>query len=1010
MKKRITARILAIISLFLIFTSIFSMLAFASPANIVNDDTAKYFKLYYNTKNGLPDDMVYDIATTADGYMWFATASGLVRYDGETFELMNKYTNSDFLAADIRCFFVDSNNNLWIGTDNDGVICKTSSENKQIVNSEFTSSCSVKDIDQLNDGTIVAATSNGLFFVEKDGKIKELENPDNIYIQAKTITVNKKTNELICITETGKVITVFDKKIVKVEDYKDAENGTITCAYYLRDRIYRIGTSNGVIIDVDLAADKKDWNVIETSFSSINRLYLDSNGSCLVIGNEGIGCIDSKNKYTESTYFNGINANAVCLDFQGNYWLSLNGEGLLQMGKSAFLDVNEEYSLPTCSANCVFKHENILYIGTDTGLLCVDENTGKKVSNELTAALEGKQVNDIKLTLENRIIVATDEDGVYAYGGSKGLKQYTKKDHLVSDSINTICIMQDYYVGLGYNDGLGIDVNRVLVKDYNEENGVAGNVVKIFFNDLTDELLIGTESNGGYRISKEGKVIPFGNTFNGTGSIIKAMLKSNDQKGLWLGCGSILYYCDSDFVRHPISKLNLTHSILDLFHDTNGKLWIITSDKIIVADENNLLNADEELNVDVLSGKDGFVSDIAAKAYNFMDDQGMLYLCTNSGVLKINTNDYKISRSSPRLAINSIIADDKNVAVENDSISLSSDVNRLVISASAISFYIDRDYKLLYKLNSAENYSTVELNETNEIIYTNLNGGENTLEIKLIDSDTNDVLSKKYIVINKEYSVVEVKLFRMFAAFLAVLLIAPLIYLFLSYRIYRNKKKHKRSLAIAEQAMHSFAKTIDAKDPYTKGHSERVAEYSVEIAKRYGVAEERLSDLYYAALLHDIGKIGIPDSILKKPGKFNDEEYEIMKTHTTVGAEILSDMPVIKNIQYGARDHHEKYDGTGYPRGISGNLISFEGRVIGAADAYDAMTTLRGYNNTFTHEQIIKEYQEKAGKQFDPKIAQIVIEMIEDGYFAPPEENTEPAEVEKKHLKHKKRKKPKSKQ
>lgn len=1010
MKIRITVKILAIISLFLVFTSIFSMLAFALPANIVNDNTAKYFKLYYNTKNGLPDDMVYDIATTADGYMWFATASGLVRYDGETFVLMNKYTNSDFLAADIRCFFVDSNNNLWIGTDNDGVICKTASENKQFVNSDYLSSCSVKDIDQLNDGTVVVATSNGLFFVDQSGKIKELENPDNIYIQAKTITVNKNTNELVCITETGKVITVINQKIVKVEDFKNAENGYINCAYYLRDRIYRIGTSKGVIIDVDLDADKKDWTVIKTSFSSIDRIYLDNNGSCLVIGNEGIGCIDSKNKYTESSYFNGVKANAVSLDFQGNYWFSLNGEGLLQMGKSAFLDVNEEYSLQDCSVNCVFKHENILYIGTNNGLICVDENSGKEVSNDLTATLEGKQVNDIKLTLENRIVVATDEDGVYAYGGSKGLKQYTKKDHLVSDSINTICVMQDYYVGLGYNDGLGVDVNMELVKDFNEENGVAGNVVRIFYNDLTDELLVGTESNGGYRISKGGKVIPFGNTFNGTGSIIKAMLKSNDRKGLWLGCGSTLYYCDSEFVRHPISKLHLTHSILDLFHDTEGKLWIITSDRIIVADENNLISADEELKVDVLSGEDGLVSDVIAKAYNFMDDKGMLYLCTNSGVLKINTKDYKIRRSSPRLAINSVIADGKKIACENDVISLNSDVDRLVISTSAISFYIDRNYKLLYKLNSAENYSTVELNETNEIVYTNLNGGEHTLQIKLIDSNTNDVLSKKDIVINKEYNVVEVKLFKMFAVFVVALLIAPLIYLFLSYRIYRNKKKHKRSLAIAEQAMHSFAKTIDAKDPYTKGHSERVAEYSVEIAKRYGVAEERLSDLYYAALLHDIGKIGIPDSILKKPGKFTDEEYEIMKTHTTVGAEILSDMPVIKNIQYGARDHHERYDGTGYPRGISGNLISFEGRVIGAADAYDAMTTLRGYNSTFTHEQIIKEYQDKAGKQFDPKIAQIVIEMIEDGYFAPPEENTEPAEVEKKHLKHKKRKKPKSKQ
>ncbi len=229
-----------------------------------------------------------------------------------------------------------------------------------------------------------------------------------------------------------------------------------------------------------------------------------------------------------------------------------------------------------------------------------------------------------------------------------------------------------------------------------------------------------------------------------------------------------------------------------------------------------------------------------------------------------------------------------------------------------------------------------------------------------------------------EMSTAQADYVKLTVALIVLILILPIVY-FILLRHENNKTKHLK--AIIDQTMLTFAKVIDAKDAYTRGHSEAVAEYSREIARRYGVPRRQLDNIYYAGLLHDIGKIAIPDSILNKPDKLTEDEYETVKIHTCVGADILSSLTTVENIAAGARDHHERYDGSGYPRGISGNDISLEGRIIGAADAYDAMASERVYRPTFDRKKIRDEFERETGKQFDPKIAEILLGMIDEGYF-----------------------------
>ena len=197
--------------------------------------------------------------------------------------------------------------------------------------------------------------------------------------------------------------------------------------------------------------------------------------------------------------------------------------------------------------------------------------------------------------------------------------------------------------------------------------------------------------------------------------------------------------------------------------------------------------------------------------------------------------------------------------------------------------------------------------------------------------------------------------------------------------IERLAGKNEQIQRITLQAVSTVAHALDAKDGYTQGHSTRVSVYAMALARELGLSEEEVENIRNVALLHDIGKIGIPDSILNKPGKLTDEEYALMKEHPTVGGEILKEIDTIPGIEIGARYHHERYGGGGYPDGLQGENIPYIARIIAVADAYDAMTSNRVYRKHLSDEDVISELERCSGTQFDPYIAQVAVRMLKDG-------------------------------
>ena len=191
------------------------------------------------------------------------------------------------------------------------------------------------------------------------------------------------------------------------------------------------------------------------------------------------------------------------------------------------------------------------------------------------------------------------------------------------------------------------------------------------------------------------------------------------------------------------------------------------------------------------------------------------------------------------------------------------------------------------------------------------------------------------------------------------------------------KAQHEKLERISMQIVKTLSGAIDAKDTYTNGHSTRVAEYAREIARNAGFTQEQQNDIYMIGLLHDVGKIGVPKAIINKPDRLTDEEYRIIKTHSDLGAQILSNITEFPRFVTGARWHHERYDGKGYPDGIAGEEIPEEARIIAVADAYDAMSSRRSYRDVLPQDYIRAELVKGRGTQFDPLYTDIMLEMID---------------------------------
>jgi energy-coupling factor transport system substrate-specific component len=961
---------------------------------------ASYKQTQYNSSNGMPSDEANTITQTRDGYLWIGSYSGLLRFNGQTFQAMKDV--NDRIISRVRCLYEDSKRRLWIGTTNDGTYCY---ENGLIRQSEITHATNQRAISEDKEGRIYVGAAEGVV-VYDDRQADPVFLLDDPHLK-NHMTVSLATDLEgriwgvtydgdVFVLENVKIAAYFPKHSFKAQSPKYVfcdNSGTVFLA-----------TSGNTVIRIDsrvgVGSSPESLKFTEFSTGSIENhstLYMDHEGKLMVCANNGFGFFDKDMKFHEARggLFNS-SIEKIIQDYHGNYWLASSRSGVLNIARSRFTDVSGIAMAPQDVYNAVIKYGGDLYMGADNGLYVMD-GQGKLVSNPLTERLKGVRIRYFaKDKQDNLWIAAYNKFGLIRYKDGKW-QNWTKKEGLPSNKVRSLLARRNGDVAVGTGDGLVIMRDNAIYKVYSRSShrDMSNGVILSLCEDPNGNLYAGSDGDGIYKIKPDGTFRAIRRVKNGDsiGSIL-SMEWDEKRNGMWISNGSFVYLMqDEDIMKIDTGKLNSVN-LFKVVPD-GDRLSLFSSQMIQSMEISELLDPKVEKTERMRSYRatqysNTLNSSLTVNAcHYYAENEQKLYLACSRNVLALDLNYKSRNYVVPYAVIDSIQIHmpDGSIAYypTNRDIEIPQDFTQLDIKFSILSF-VSSQSELYYYL---EGYNRMPIRNEggNSHItrYSTLPGGDYTFHV--ISQSRNDpsLQHETSIKLHKKKKLWEERWAQIVGALLALGLVGGIVYLVMKKRAAKKlaeaEAKRKLEEEFTERTILTISNTIDAKDEYTNGHSRRVAQYALEIGRMEGLNPEEQRELYYAGLLHDIGKIAIPDNILNKPSKLTDEEYSIIKSHTCRGADILAQMKN-QRLADGAHFHHERFDGKGYPDHLSGEKIPMYGRMIGVADVVDAMYSRRVYKPSINMDVVIEEIKRCAGAQLDPKFAADMVKILEGGFVA----------------------------
>ncbi len=548
----------------------------------------------------------------------------------------------------------------------------------------------------------------------------------------------------------------------------------------------------------------------------------------------------------------------------------------------------------------------------------------------------------------------------------------------VTNSIRSMRSFGDYLV-LGFTRGI-MRFDGTLFSVMNLGTNV------LYINKTNDGKILYDRTQGLFVIDDDFTTVTEIPTVKGiTGNRLKFLV---DGDNLYYTLNTRLFRTNTangDGVSEEITIPYIKGSIVELakirYTDKDGKSafkYVIGSQtQLYIADS---LNGDRLTDYESYDSTNGLQPIIANTSGYYDESEQKYYLQSTNGIF---VYDFNLSRDIPapvKIAVSSVDLDGTPQYGWN--VSIGKDVYRVAFNISVLGFRPNNGYTIYYKLDGIDDEYIVSSDDNRSLYYTNLAGGSYDFHVYVKD-EYGQVSNQVDIHLEKEKKIYEQWWFWTLLVLIGIEIIFSLSHVFVRFKTRQSLKRQLEYKNITLESIEAIARTIDEKDEYTNGHSIRVGFYSKVIAENLGMDSDEVDNIYYIALLHDIGKIAIPDSILNKPGRLTNEEFSVMKSHTTRGAGILKGISTIPQIVEGAQSHHERYDGLGYPEGKKGEDIPFVARIICCADCFDAMASKRVYKEPFSLDIIINEFRKCSGTQFDPEISKVVIELISSGKLKP---------------------------
>ena len=959
-------------------------LSLSAPARAAGSsepiDYNDYVQSVYSSSNGLPCGEANSIAQTNDGVLWIGTYAGLYRYNGREFRWVDNYES----VKNVNCLYVDEEGRLWIGTNDNGLSIVIREKVVNVLDeSSGLPSNSVRCIIRASDGYYYVGTTSSLQILMMNNGLKAANTLQEVNY-ADSITADQ-LGHVAAISSDGRLFLMKEGNIQSSLVLSDGQD-QFNCCAFAPDGMLMVGTATNRIYCYDVSDD--DFSLLDVmtceDVNNINNLNYLSDGTLFISTDSGVSYIDSAGYHRMNTNdFNNSIDNMLC-DYQGNLWFTSSRLGLLRLAKSPFKDIYSAVGMDRRVVNTIVSWQDCYYIGTDKGLDVVDKACRHQVENELTAALDGKRIRCMYVDGADHLWVCTYGSGLMEYAPDGGTWAYNADSGSFGNRARIVIGLSDGTILAAGDTGISYIRNHKIQRTIRNEDGLINSMILTLTERSDGTILAGTDGDG-IAVLKDGEVADMLTRDDGLSSgVILRTVKDPKSEGVFIVTSNSLCYMEPDGVIRVLDKFPYFNNY-DIWVKDEDTLFVMSSAGIYVVERDELV-AGGDMAWELLDARRGLGTSLTANSWNWYNQgSGELFLPCDTGVYIIDVDKYDSDVRSYRMQLASVRLDGVlQPPIRTGVLTVGQGVSRVELGPEILNYTI-QEPNVGWHLDGYDNqWTIVPQGSLNNIIYTNLPAGDYTFRLAIFDSAGERVLEERSFELIKEGEIYERPGFAVY-----MLLLLSLFLIWTTwFVVQRQLNKQQIKLNMANETVMAIANAVDARDVRTHQHSMRVAEYSVLIAQemncfKWWERSRMLSNLRKAAQMHDIGKIGIPDNVLNKVGRLTDEEYAIMKSHVNRGSEILKDFTLVEHVVDGTRYHHERYDGRGYPDGLKGEEIPLFGRIIGVADAFDAMTSNRVYRNSMDTDYVMNEMKRGRGTQFDPEALDAFFRLVDKGIIDP---------------------------
>ena len=996
--KRFTASCLCLL-LFISLLSSGTNTVFADSENNGTDakvdpvhSSEGYSAVLYDNKSGLPTSEANAIAQTSEGFIWIGSYSGLIRYDGNNF--LNLSTDAGI--SSVVSLFVDSSDRLWIATNDSGVSVMEKGKFTRFTKKDGLKSLSVRCICEDPNGNIIVATTEGLGYFDKDLKYSAIEDE---HLSSSYIRVVKtgRDGTIYGITLDGCAFTVKDLKLTGFYDenalriigaravHPDDENPGYV---YIGDALNTV--SYGSFINGEFSLSR--------TFKTGDKTYINDieiiNGYMWVCTDKGLGFFTDHVFTPIDDVPMTTSVEQVMTDHNNNLWYVSSQQGVMKIVPTQFTDIFNKYKLKEGVVYTTCVYNDSLYIGTkNSGLIVIK---GGKVLDKL-AVYDGiddidllEKLSDVKIRSidtdsKGNIWFSTFSDyGLIRYNNGR-IKKITVSDGLPSDRVRNVYELKDGKLMVSCTGGLAILEDGKVTRVYGEKDGITNTEILTASQMDNGDMVIGTDGGGMFVISDSG-VKPINVDSGLSSDVVMRVKKDRTRNIMWFVTSNSIGYLNSDYEMTMIKDFPYLNNF-DLYQNSKDEMWVLSSNGIYVAKTEDVLSG-KEFQYEYYGIYNGLPGISTSNSYSCLTSDGFLYLACTTGVTRVNVDKTSDDVTSIKAAVPFIEADGVMVYPKEDgSFSIGANTRKLTVYSYVFNYSLINP-EVTYQLTGFDKTAVKVLRSNLQPVdYTNLRGGRYHFNMKITDPHsgaTNEISVQIY----KQKKFYESVLFMVIAFLFLSMLVFLVTKKFIDVRTKKLVAKNNEQKKLIREVVEAFARVIDMKDKYTRGHSIRVAHYTAMLAKEMGRDEDTCEKYYNIALLHDIGKIGIDDKVLNKPGKLSDEEFATIKSHSALGFDTLKDISIMPELAIGAGAHHERPDGKGYPKGLKHEEIPDVARIIAVADTFDAMYSNRPYRNRMPFSKAFGIIKEVSGTQLDSEVVDAFIRLVDQGYFRAPDDDS----------------------